>query len=153
MSEETPFERATEPVHQILALAAEEALNRSEKSSDTIHILRAMPKFEGTIAEVALRVNNVSESAIGLDHESRKSEDITLEELSLRCIEEGKLLGHSNPGTEHLLLAIVCTPGCRGARLLRNLEGHDMREALCQSVITILGNDWSDWREKHLDVL
>lgn len=80
------FETATKAVRQILAHAAQCAVNRGETLPDTIDILRAIPNFIGTVAEVALRENEVGVIAIKLDHESRTSADLSLSELSVRCV-------------------------------------------------------------------
>ncbi|MEM8672227.1 MAG: Clp protease N-terminal domain-containing protein [Planctomycetota bacterium] len=151
MNTEQPFKNATDPALAIIAYATEDAFSRGGASPDTLDILRAMYRVPGTIAKAALEENEIEESEIpvGLYPEF---DEVTLEVLSAQCEEEARQLGHTFPGTEHLLLAICCSASTRGAKLLRQFNGLDQRESVCRTVVEILGNDWTAWRDQHSSV-
>jgi ATP-dependent Clp protease ATP-binding subunit ClpA len=149
-----PFDRFNDRAKRVLALAQDEAIRFNHNYIGVEHLLLGLIREgEGVAARVldSLGVDlrkartNV-EFVIGRGDSTTSPSEITLSPRTKKVIElaidEGRKLGHSHVGTEHLLLGIVREGQSIGAGVLESL-GVSMEQVRHQ-VIAVLGQQGTD---------
>src|SRR5437867_5692837 len=114
-----PFDRFNDRAKRVLALAQDEAIRFNHNYIGTEHLLLGLVREgEGVAAQVltALRVDlakvrTALEFIVGRGDAATSPSEITLSPRTKKVIElaidEARKLGHSQVGTEHLLLGLV----------------------------------------------
>lgn len=149
MNAEDPFSSCTESVRRCVSIARDNARQAGRECPTTLDIMRALLSQDGTVAQCALLNNDISLSMLDDSSLPSRVPEMSLNDLAARCKQEARSLNHSFPGTEHLLLAICSTSRSRAASLLKDVDGRDLRDAICQSVLEILGCSWKRWRARY----
>jgi diadenosine tetraphosphate (Ap4A) HIT family hydrolase len=147
-----PFDRFNDRAKRVLALAQDEAIRFNHNYIGTEHLLLGLIREgEGVAARV---LNNLGvelskartavEFIISRGDSTTSPSEITLSPRVKKVIEfaidESKKLGHSNVGTEHLLLGIVREGEGIASGILESL-GVTL-ERVRQQVIATLGQPW-----------
>src|SRR5437868_6685957 len=114
-----PFDRFNDRAKRVLALAQDEAIRFNHNYIGVEHLLLGLVREgEGVAARVLdslgvdlRKARSSVEAIIGRGKETTSPSEITLSPRTKKVIElavdEARKLGHSNVGTEHLLLGIV----------------------------------------------
>lgn len=146
----SPFFRFTERARQALAFAEEEARRFNHSYIGTEHLLLGLVRDEESIAAKVLanlgvtrdRVSDRVAQIIGRGPQPPAG-PISLTPRAGRMIElagyEARRLGHDYAGTEHMLLALVCTGEGIAAGVLEGL-GVNVDD-VCAQVRRMLGNE------------
>ena len=144
-----PFDRFNDRAKRVLALAQDEAIRFNHNYIGTEHLLLGLVREgEGVAARVLdslgvelSKVRSAIELTIGRGDSTKSPSEITLapqvKSVINLAIDEARKLGHSNVGTEHLLLGIVRENESTAAKVLASF-GVSL-EAVRHNVIATLG--------------
>ena len=139
--------RMTRPVIAIAKSSFAKANQRGMLEPDTLLLLESMLECEGSISLSVLNSNGITANEVRELCDKSTVSDIALPEVRTQCFTEANLLGHSYPGTEHLLLAICHFNGCRASQLIQSKT--DGTIAISKDIIEILGVSWKRWCRLH----
>jgi hypothetical protein len=155
---ETPayFASATEPARKIIDSAQQSAARSRRVFVDSVDVLLAMLAERAGVAGAVLRPLGVDSAAVerSLRESVARDEpsDAFIRALDAKSLAAAKWLEHSDPGTEHLLIALCQIRPSAATDILMRL-GAQPRD-ICHEILGVLGNqdDWQRWLADHPDM-